>query len=106
MLELQRFKNIPNFPYEPHYIEELKDYESKSYFLNFLGMVYQITGKYDDAIISYEEALKIDETLGDNIGKTYDFNNIGSVYLTLGQYDQALEKYHQALRISEELGLK
>ena len=23
----ERFKNIPNFPYEPHYIENLKGYE-------------------------------------------------------------------------------
>ncbi len=86
--------------------EELNDYDSKSYFLNFLGMVYQITGKYEEAIKSYEEALEIDDTLNDIRGKASDFNNIGSIYVTLGKYDQAMEKYHQALKISEELGLK
>ena len=64
---------------------------------------HQITGKYEDAIKSYEEALKIDEILGDIKGKASDFNNIGSIYLTLGKYEEARAHYQEAIRVATEM---
>ncbi|MFX0041990.1 MAG: tetratricopeptide repeat protein [Candidatus Hodarchaeota archaeon] len=84
--------------------DETNNLASKSYFLNFLGMISQITGNYDNAIKCYEEALQIDEILKDDSSKSTDLNNIGSVYLTLGKYDEAIENYSGALEIANNLG--
>jgi len=84
--------------------EEINDLSSKSYFINFLGLVSQIQGNYDKAIQYYDDALQIDELLEDLDGKATDLSNIGTIYLTWGRYDEALEKYKEALVISEQLG--
>ncbi len=84
--------------------EETNDIASKSFFLNMLGMIYQITGDYKEALMNYEKALLIDESLNDIAGKSTDLNNIGSIYLTIGEYDKALDRYNQALEIVERLG--
>ncbi len=83
---------------------ETNNLASKSYFLNFLGMINQITGNYENAIKRYEEALQIDVTLRDDASKSTDLNNIGSIYLTLGRYNEAYENYSRALEIAKELG--
>jgi len=84
--------------------EQTNDLSSKSYFLNFLGMINQITGNYDVALKNYRGALLIDESLKDIAGKATDLNNIGSIYLILGKYENALQNYHQALDIVERQG--
>jgi len=84
--------------------EDANDLRSKSYFLNFLGLVNQITGKYETSINYYKGALEIDENTNHLTGKVTDLSNIGSIYLTRGNYDLALEKYDEALKIAEELG--
>lgn len=83
--------------------KEVNDLQSISYFLNFLGLISQITGNYDEAINNYEEALQIDESTNDLSGKATDLGNIGSIYLTRGNYELALKYYRKALEISEEL---
>ena len=60
--------------------EETNNLTSKSYFLNFLGMINQIIGDYEGAIKVYENALEIDQTLQDFAGKSTGLNNIGSIY--------------------------
>lgn len=84
--------------------EQTNDISSKSYFLNFLGMINQITGNYERALQNYRDALQLDESLKDIAGKATDLNNIGSIYLTLGKYEEALQNYHQALDIVERQG--
>jgi len=84
--------------------DEANDLTSKSYFLNFLGMINHITGNYENAIKYYEEALQIDETLKEDVSKSTDLNNIGSIYLTLGRYNEAYENYSRALGIANKLG--
>ncbi|MFX1503356.1 MAG: tetratricopeptide repeat protein [Promethearchaeota archaeon] len=85
------------------YAEEINNISSKSYFLNFLGLITQIKGNYANALEHYENALQIDQSLNDVAGIGSDINNIGSIYLTTGKYDKALENYHQALEIAEKL---
>ncbi len=84
--------------------EQTNDVSSKSYFLNFLGMINQITGNYERALQNYEDAFQIDKSLKDIAGKATDLNNIGSIYLTLGKYEDALQNYQQALDIVERQG--
>ncbi|KKK45768.1 hypothetical protein LCGC14_0646980 [marine sediment metagenome] len=84
--------------------KEVGDLWSKSYFLNFLGLINQIKGNYDKAIELYENALHIDEESDDLSGKATDLGNIGSILLTKGEYNLAREKYQEALILSEEVG--
>ncbi len=84
--------------------EQTKDIASKSFFLNFIGTIYQITGKFELALQTYEKAYQIDEELEDLDGLGTDLNNIGSVYLTIGKYDEALDNYNKALEIVKSLG--
>ncbi|MFX1374261.1 MAG: tetratricopeptide repeat protein [Promethearchaeota archaeon] len=84
--------------------EESNDLNSKSYFLNFLGLVNQITGNYEKSINYYEEALQIDENAKDLSGKATDLGNIGSIHLTRGNYKLALDHYNEALEIANKLG--
>ncbi len=84
--------------------EKINDIASKSYFLNMIGIINLIKGKYENALQYYEKALQIDQSLNDNAGISTDLNNIGSIYLTLGEYNKALERFNQALEIVERLG--
>ncbi len=83
---------------------ETNNLASKSYFLNFLGMINQITGNYENAVKNYKEALQIDEILKDDVSKSTDLNNIGSIHLTLGRYNEAYENYSRALEIANKSG--
>ena len=83
--------------------EEINDHLAQSYFLNFLGLVNQITGNYDKALEYYTQALQIDEIKNDLSGKATDLNNIGSIYLTRGEYDPATNTYKEALQIAEKM---
>ncbi|MFX1570991.1 MAG: tetratricopeptide repeat protein [Promethearchaeota archaeon] len=84
--------------------QQTNDIESRSYFLNYLGLISQMTGKFDLALQYYEESYRIDKDLEDISAISTDLNNIGSVYLTIGKYDEALDNYNKALEIVERLG--
>lgn len=83
---------------------EINDLPAKSYFLNFLGLINQISGNYNKAITKYKEALQIDDILSDFASKVAAFNNIGGIYLTWGNYDEALDNYNKALEIANDIG--
>lgn len=83
---------------------ETNDQPVKSYFLNFLGLINQITGKYNKAITKFQKVLQIDDALKDLAGKAAAYNNIGGIYLTWGNYKEALENYINALEIADEIG--
>ena len=83
---------------------EINDLPAKSYFLNFIGLINQISGNYNKAITHYKEALQIDENLNDFASKAAALNNIGGIYLTWGNYDEALDNYNKALEIAKEIG--
>jgi tetratricopeptide (TPR) repeat protein len=77
---------------------------NKTHFLDFLGMINLIQGKYEDALKLYQESLLIDEKFENLNGKTGDLSNIGSVFLSLGKYDEAFKKFEEALLICEKTG--
>ena len=51
-----------------------------------------------------EEALDLDEKLGNLEEKSINLNNIGLLLKTRGEYDKALKNFKEALKIDEELG--
>ena len=61
---------------------------------NDLGIVYKAQSRFADSLESYQQSLKIKETLGiePEIGKS--LNNIANAYILMGKYESAV-KYHQ-----------
>ena len=51
----------------------------------------------------YEEALHIDEKLGDLSGKAISLSNIASIHYSQGDYSRALKRFEKALQIAEKL---
>ncbi|MHA1191424.1 MAG: tetratricopeptide repeat protein [Promethearchaeota archaeon] len=76
----------------------------KSKFLNFLGLVSQVRGEYNNALNFYEQGLEIDEKLKDYSGMSSALSNIGTIHLTLGNYEIAQSKFLENLDIIESLG--
>ena len=76
---------------------------ARSWFLNNKGLIYTATGKYDRAIQCYEEALEIEEQIGDPSGKIAPLTNLGQVYYLRDEYDKAFESDKRAIDIADRL---
>ena len=59
--------------------------------------------KYQQALLLYQEALKLAEISGDRAGQVSIINNIGTVYSRLKQYQKEEAIYKQALAIAQEI---
>lgn len=71
--------------------------------LNRLGIIYDVSGKYDSAIDCYLKA-GITFSQANNIrGKGAALNNIGMIYSVKGNYKKALIHHFEALKIFESI---
>jgi two-component system, NarL family, sensor kinase len=70
---------------------------------NNLGVVYDIIGNYDSALIFYNEALILSQSEKFDSKTASILNNIGLIYWNESRNDEALIKYHEALKIFEKL---
>jgi len=61
-----------------------------------LGVVYHLSGKYDDAIRAYKQTIK----LSPNLAEAH--SRLGSAYAAKGMRKEAVEAYREALRIKFE----
>ena len=59
---------------------------------------------FQEALQSFQQALKIYQEIGDRNGEAKSIGNIGFTYENLKQYQRAIEYYEQALVIWRELG--
>ncbi|MBW4613292.1 MAG: CHAT domain-containing protein [Desmonostoc vinosum HA7617-LM4] len=67
--------------------------------LNNIGLVYNLLGDKQKALLFYNQALPILRAVGDREGEATILNNIGLVYNLLGDKQKALVFYNQALPI-------
>ena len=67
-----------------------------------IGAINLKTGYAIEAMIQYENSLRIYQKLGDYIGVAYAMNNIGTVYRYDNNVQKALEYFHKVLRTAEE----
>ena len=63
-----------------------------------------IRGDLGQALALYEEALALDEKLGETGEKAATLHNMAQVYLTRGDLDQAMRLYQQSLALKEQVG--
>ena len=68
------------------------------------GNILFRSGKYQDAIFKFEQALIIYKSIGDQAKEGKTQNNLGLVYENLGQYQKAIYHYQQSLVIFKRIG--
>ncbi len=70
----------------------------------YQGISYDLSGKYDSAIIMYDSALLMAEKYNLKSDKGAIYNNYSIVYSIMGQLEQSLDYCMKALYVFEELG--
>ena len=92
------------------YAKEANKISTQIKFLKGKAKSFRLMGitqnSYDEAVIYYNEALKIYQQLKDKLEISKCYINIGVAYRHQGNYPKALESYHESLNIIEELGDK
>ena len=63
----------------------------------FTGMKAYADGDYDDALASFNEALRVDRSLDDRSAEIMDLVNIGRVSIVIGDYDGAIASLNEAV---------
>jgi CHAT domain-containing protein/predicted negative regulator of RcsB-dependent stress response len=71
--------------------------------LNTMGLIFVKLGDPHQALVRYEEALKIVKEVGNVQGEAATLNNMGNVEADLGDSQKALETYNLALPIAQKL---
>ncbi|NPD43996.1 tetratricopeptide repeat-containing sensor histidine kinase [Lentimicrobium sp. S6] len=69
---------------------------------NLLGIYYDYTGDYNEALEQYGMSLRKAEQIHSMSGVSAGLNNLGTIYEILGQYPQALNYYQRSLDIDFE----
>ena len=69
-----------------------------------MGVVYDVTGKYDSAIANYSQARKLAQSINHTQALGSINNNIGLVYWNIGMLDSALLFFHEAIELFKETG--
>ncbi|PSL56132.1 NB-ARC domain-containing protein [Saccharothrix carnea] len=67
--------------------------------LNWLGVAFHDTGRYDRAIDHHQEALAVSREIGDQLTEAGALANLSSVYRRLARFDEALDCLHRSLTI-------
>lgn len=73
---------------------------------NNIGIVFDVTGKYDSALINYNNSLVISKKINHKRLMANTLNNIGLVYWNKGELDLALNYYLQSLKLFEKIESK
>jgi tetratricopeptide (TPR) repeat protein len=69
-----------------------------------LGAIQQDQGDYEGARQHYQQALEIEEKLGNLSGMAKSYHQLGMLQQYQGDYEGARQRYQQALEIEEKLG--
>jgi tetratricopeptide (TPR) repeat protein len=80
-----------------------KENESSSYanILLSLGEIYILENKFNEAKVSYENALKLYKLNNNISGQVSAYRGLGAVYVGLDQLDKAMALYEKALELNK-----
>lgn len=70
--------------------------------MNIVGIVYDVTAKYDSALSKYDEIIELSDVCGLEVMKAQIYNNIGLIYWNTGELDKAIDYYTRSLQIFEK----
>lgn len=73
---------------------------------NSLGINYEVSGKYPEAMNSYFAALKIYESMNDKSGMSGSYNGIGNIYDYQYDFRMAIKNYAKAAELAKEISDK
>ncbi|MCD4797208.1 MAG: tetratricopeptide repeat protein [Candidatus Cloacimonetes bacterium] len=74
--------------------------------LNNLGIIYDISEKYDKALEYYNKSLKLAENIQFDYGSGNASNNIGNVYLKLRKYEKAINYLNISYKYKKKINNK
>ncbi len=89
-----------------HLAIDLDNQEQQALILQATGIAYKLMNKPNEALRNYEDAMAINQKLGQKRGVAASLVEIAQVQLMLGKPDAALSAYNQALKIRREIGAK
>ncbi|WP_125935616.1 tetratricopeptide repeat protein [Streptomyces sp. WAC 06738] len=69
-----------------------------------LGVALRDTGRYEDALVAFGQALELRREIGDRRGEALVMHNVGLVHLQQEELDRAGELFRTALAIREDVG--
>ncbi len=70
------------------------------------GMIYAVTGNYNDAKVSYQKALQIWRSTGDLSRQANLLNNLGVLQHQEGEYERAVQSLENGLLCAQQSGYK
>ena len=79
------------------YFKELGDPRSIALSLNNIGLVKQDSGVFKEAIVFFQDSLKIRREIGDITGLITSLNNLGTVYVDKGDQETAVNLWREGL---------
>ena len=62
------------------------------------------TSQFQAALGSYQQALKVYQSIKERQGEAYSLGNLGLAYYSLGDYKRAIDYHNQGLVIAKEIG--
>ncbi|VEP17578.1 TPR repeat-containing protein [Hyella patelloides LEGE 07179] len=71
---------------------------------NIMGITQLELAQYEEALASFEQALRVANIPGDRVGKAKTLENLGRAYHALGDRRKALKYYQQALGQLQSMG--
>ena len=83
-----------------------KDLINEAYYTEKLSRLYWSNRIYTDAIINYNELLKIETKRGNRLGMMSVYENLGIIYRDLSKYRQSLYEFNLLLPIANQIGNK
>lgn len=68
-----------------------------------MGTVYNLLGKKQEALDSFEQAFTIRNSIGDRAGAAATLNNLADIYNSQGDWQKAITTFEQSLKILRDL---
>lgn len=72
--------------------------EESAVILDNLGMIYRDMNRYDSAIVSHNQALKMQQAMGNRDAVAACYKNIGNVYMQMAKYEDALNFFELSMK--------
>ena len=85
-------------------LQDAEDPRLRARVLNLKGLQYHYTGRPEQALSLYQDALTICQEIGARAGEGATLNNISQIYEVHGDYDIALDYLQQSLAIRQRIG--